>query len=88
MKYTRIKTLQQIHTEQGTSDENTKICTNSLLNLRIQFMLKRFLKHYTLYKPKVKVKLPLCLTKYQAINTYGGSEGIAPRILSLCARWT
>jgi hypothetical protein len=37
--------------------------------------------------PKVKVKLSLCLTKHHAMKTYGGSEGIAPRILDLGTRW-
>jgi hypothetical protein len=37
---------------------------------------------------KVKVILSLCLTKHHTTNTYKGSEGIAPRILNLGARWT
>jgi hypothetical protein len=32
---------------------------------------------------KVKVKLFLCLTKHNAMNTYGGSGSIAPSILDL-----
>jgi hypothetical protein len=32
-------------------------------------------------KVKVKVKLSLCLTKHNAIKTYWGDGGIAPRIL-------
>jgi hypothetical protein len=35
----------------------------------------------------VKVKLSLCSTKYHAMKTYRGRGGIAPRILSLGARW-
>jgi hypothetical protein len=34
---------------------------------------------------KVKVK-SLCLTKHHVMNTYRGSEGIAPRILDLGTR--
>jgi hypothetical protein len=33
------------------------------------------------------VKLSLCLIKHHAIKTYSGSEGIAPRVLNLSARW-
>jgi hypothetical protein len=36
---------------------------------------------------KVKIKLPLCLTKHHAMKTYWGSGGIAPRILDLGIRW-
>jgi hypothetical protein len=40
-----------------------------------------------IYLPLVKVKLPLCLTKHDAMKTYCGSGGIAPRILDLGTRW-
>jgi hypothetical protein len=40
-----------------------------------------------LVKPKVKVKLSLCLTKHHAMKKYWGSGGIAPRILDLDTRW-
>jgi hypothetical protein len=36
---------------------------------------------------KVKAKLPLCLTKHQAMKAYWGSGSIAPRILDLGTRW-
>jgi len=36
---------------------------------------------------KVKVKLSLGLTKHHAMKTYGGSGGIAPRILKVGTRW-
>jgi hypothetical protein len=32
-------------------------------------------------KVKLKVKLSLCLTEYQAMKAYWGSGNIAPRIL-------
>jgi hypothetical protein len=38
-------------------------------------------------KLKVKVKLSLCLTKHNAMKTYGRSGGIASGILDLCTRW-
>jgi hypothetical protein len=34
-----------------------------------------------------KAKFPLYLTKHHTIKTYGGSGGIAPRILDLGTRW-
>jgi len=36
---------------------------------------------------KVNGKLSLCLTKNHVMKTYGGSGGIAPRILYLDTRW-
>jgi hypothetical protein len=39
------------------------------------------IKKLTLDKLKVKVKLPLCLTKHHAMKAYWVSGGIAPRIL-------
>jgi hypothetical protein len=40
-----------------------------------------------LYIKKVKVKLSLCLTKHHAMETYGGSGGVAPSILDLGTIW-
>jgi len=48
--------------------------------------VKCFKQHLMRSIIQVKVKLPLCLTKHHARNTYG-SEGIAPRILNLSTRW-
>jgi hypothetical protein len=36
---------------------------------------------------EVKENLSLCSTKHNAMKTYKGSEGIAPRILDLGTRW-
>jgi hypothetical protein len=36
---------------------------------------------------KIKVKLSLCLTKHDAMKTYGESEGICPRIIGLDTKW-
>jgi hypothetical protein len=36
---------------------------------------------------KVKVNLPVCLTKHHAMKTYRRNGGIAPCILDLGTRW-
>jgi hypothetical protein len=36
---------------------------------------------------KIKVKLPLCLTKHHAMKLYWGSGCIAPFVLNLVTRW-
>jgi hypothetical protein len=38
-------------------------------------------------KVKVKVKLPLCLTKHHSMKKYWVSGGITPRILDFGDRW-
>jgi hypothetical protein len=37
---------------------------------------------------KVKVKMSLCLTKYHAMKILWVSDGIAPRILNIGAKWS
>jgi hypothetical protein len=58
----------------------------TLFNVHLDEVIQRVL--YTLkVKVKVKLKLSLCLRKHDAMKTYWGSGGIAPRLLDLGTRW-
>jgi hypothetical protein len=63
------------------------ICLFLATRMQHTIIIWRNLINHAKMWPKVKVKLSLCLTKHQAMKTYWGSGGIAPRILDLGTRW-
>jgi hypothetical protein len=68
---------------------------NTLHVFLISPMLSTYYTHLILFHmitpiivSKVKLKFSPCLTKHNAMKTYGGSGDIFPRVLVLGTRWT
>jgi len=62
---------------------NFKICGPYLIRRTAPQFISALQFHALRYtsQVKVRIKLPLCLTKHHAMKTYWGSGGIAPLML-------